>query len=579
MEKVADLNMVNGLIPKYITKENSNLFYNRENDERKEIMQTVLRCPSNFAIFIAAEHIINFMRKHTYILALAIAVLLNFSFAKAQIITSAQIDSLAEKVLKTFDVPGIAVGVIKDGKLIHAKGYGVRSLNTMQKVDEHTLFGIASNSKAFTSAALGMLIDEGKLKWDDKVTDYIPEFKMYDPYVTDQFTIRDLLTHRSGLGLGAGDLMMFPDSSNFTKKDIIHNLRYLKPVSSFRTKFDYDNNLYIVAGEVIARVSGMSWEDFIEQRIMKPLGMTESAASIFRLKDKTNVIDPHAPVNGKVQVIKADWSETADAAGGIYANITDLSKWLIMQMDNGKYDGDKRLFSENVHDDMWSLQTIIDTKTVPPYNTHFSGYGLGWFLSDIKGYKQVTHTGGLAGIVTQVVLFPELKLGIVVLTNQQSGAAFNAISNTIKDSYLGVTGIDRVKQQRDRVDVNEAAAKKATDKVWAAIDAAQKSNAPKADINDFVGTYTDKWFGDVVISVKNGKPWFDSKRSPKLSGEIFGYKGNTFIVKWNDRSMDADAYLQFELDTSGKGVGLKMNAISPSTDFSFDFQDLDFKRK
>jgi len=178
-----------------------------------------------------------------------------------------------------------------------------------------------------------------------------------------------------------------------------------------------------------------------------------------------------------------------------------------------------------------------------------------------------------------VVLFPELKLGIIVFTNQQSGAAFNAISNTIKDSYLGVTGIDRVKQQKDRVDVNEAAAKKATDKVWTDIDAAQKSNAPKADINDFVGTYTDKWFGDIVISVKSGKPWFDSKRSPKLSGEIFSYKGNTFIVKWNDRSMDADAYLQFDLDTSGKASGLKMNAISPSTDFSFDFQDLDFKRK
>ncbi|MEP7239139.1 MAG: serine hydrolase domain-containing protein, partial [Ferruginibacter sp.] len=303
----------------------------------------------------------------------AVIILLAVSFNSiAQVITSAQIDSLTELTLKTFDVPGIAVGVIKDGKLIHAKGYGVRSLRTMQKVDENTLFGIASNSKAFTTAALGMLVDEGKLKWDDKVTDYIPEFKMYDPYVTEAFTIRDLLTHRSGLGLGAGDLMMFPDSNNFTKTDIIRNLRYLKPVSAFRTKYDYDNNLYIVAGEVLARVSGKSWEDFIEQRIMQPLGMMASKASITRLANRNNIVMPHAPVNGKVSTIDIEWSETANAAGGIVSNITDLSKWLIMQMDNGKYGDGKKLFSEDVHEDFWAPQTIIDVRGPSPYNTHFA---------------------------------------------------------------------------------------------------------------------------------------------------------------------------------------------------------------
>ena len=212
----------------------------------------------------------------------------------AQTLSSKQVDSLVELTLKTFNVPGISVGIIKDGKLIHAKGYGIANLETGRKVDEYTLFGIASNSKSYTAAALGILVDEGKIKWDDKVTDYIPEFKMYNPYVTDEFTIRDLLTHRSGLGLGAGDLMMFPDQSDFTKKDIIHNLRYLKQVSSFRTKYDYDNNLYIVAGEVVARASGMSWEDFIEIRMMQPLGFKNSAASVSRLKDATNSIRPHA---------------------------------------------------------------------------------------------------------------------------------------------------------------------------------------------------------------------------------------------------------------------------------------------
>lgn len=492
----------------------------------------------------------------------------------------AAIDSLVEKVRTTFDVPGIAVAIVKDDKIIHAKGYGLRSLSRNEKVDEYTLFGIASNSKAFTAAALGMLVDEGKLQWDDKVTQYIPEFTLYDPYVTREFTIRDLLTHRSGMGLGAGDLMMFPDSNNFTRKDIIHNLRYLKPVSSFRSRYDYDNNLYIVAGEIIGIVSGLPWEEFIEQRIMQPLGMTYSKASIGRVKDRRNMIVPHAPVNGKVQPIAIDWSETANAAGGIQSNLTDLAKWIIMQMNHGQY-GDslhKKLFSESVHEEMWAPQTIIHATTAPPYNTHFAAYGLGWFLNDIKGYKQVSHTGGLAGVVTQVTLLPELKLGIIVLTNQQSGAAFVSVTNTIKDSYLGITGMDRVKQMHDRLVKNETEAKKITDSIWQVIDEQQKNNNNRVDLSNFTGTYTDKWFGDVVISIKNGKPWFDSKRSPKLSGEMLYYKGNTFVAKWNDRSMDADAYVQFNLDREGKAAGIKMNAISPLTDFSFDFQDLDFVR-
>ncbi|MGH2648818.1 MAG: serine hydrolase [Ginsengibacter sp.] len=512
------------------------------------------------------------MRKLIFFLVFGASIQLH-----AQIITSSQIDSLTELTLKTFDVPGIAVAVVKDGKVIHAKGYGVRSLNTKQRVAENTLFGIASNTKAFTVAALGILIDEGKLKWDDKVTDYIPEFRMYNPYVTEEFTIRDLLTHRSGLGLGAGDLMFWPDSNNFTKEGMIHNLRYLKPVSSFRTKYDYDNNLYMVAGEVVARVSGMSWEDFIQKRILDPLNMSSTAPSYNRLKDKSNVIDPHAPVDGVVQVVRRDVNETLDAAGGIYSNLTDMCKWIIMQMNNGKYDDGKKLFSEEVHEEMWTPQTIIPVRGETPYNTHFASYGLGWFLSDVHGYKQCTHTGGLEGIVTQVTLIPEMKLGIIVFTNQQSGAAFTAITNTIKDSYFGIQGRDWVKMYHEKVVANEAREKEILEKVWKDIEAQQK-NIARADINLYTGTYTDKWFGEVVISVNDGKMWFLSKRSFLLNGEMLPYKGNTFVVKWTDRSMDADAYAMFDLDKDGKASAMKMKAISPLTDFSFDFQDLDFTK-
>ncbi|MEO7445622.1 MAG: serine hydrolase [Ferruginibacter sp.] len=499
--------------------------------------------------------------------------------ALGQPITSRQIDSVSNLVLKTFNVPGIAVAVIKDNKVIHAKGYGVRSLATMQPVDENTLYGIASNSKAFTTTALAMLVDEKKISWDDKVTDYIPEFRMYDRYVTEQFTIRDLLTHRSGLGLGAGDLMFWPDSSSFTKQDMIRNLRYLKATSAFRTKYDYDNNLYMVAGEVLARVTGMSWENFIQTRILDPLGMTMTAPSFKLLKNKSNVTEPHAPVDGTVKVIRRDWNENANAAGGIYSNLTDLSKWVIMHLNDGKYGSnfEKRLISADTHKDLWAPQTIIEVGGPGTYNTHFAAYGLGFFLNDSKGYKQVSHTGGLAGIVTQVTMIPELNLGIIVFTNQQQGAAFTAITNTIKDAYFGMPPVNRIKEYHDRVVANEASAEKITSGIWEEIRLAQKNTQP-VNADKVLGTYHDKWFGDVTIVRKNGKLWFTAQKSFLLNGELTPYKGNTWVVKWGERSLDADAFVMFNESAEGKIERMTMKAISPLTDFSFDFQDLDFEK-
>ncbi|MEO8516320.1 MAG: serine hydrolase domain-containing protein [Flavobacterium sp.] len=267
------------------------------------------------------------------IISLLILLVSYHSFGQ---ISEKQVDELVENTLKSFNVPGIAVAIVKDGKIVLAKGYGVKSIATKEKVDANTLFGIASNSKAFTTAAIAMLVDEGKIKWDDKVIQYIPEFKMYNEYVTNEFTVRDLLTHRSGLGLGAGDLMIWPDGSDFKPKDIIQNIQYLKPVSAFRTKYDYDNLLYIIAGQVIEKVSGKTWGDFIEQRIMNPLEMNHSATSFVRLKDTTNVIAPHVPTDGKLKIIKRYTNQTFDAAAGIYSSVNDLSKWMILQLNKGK---------------------------------------------------------------------------------------------------------------------------------------------------------------------------------------------------------------------------------------------------
>jgi CubicO group peptidase (beta-lactamase class C family) len=249
-------------------------------------------------------------------------------------------------------------------------------------------------------------VDEGKLKWNDKVQDYIPEFAMYDPYVTKEFTVRDLLVHHSGLARGAGELMQDPSPTTFTTSDIIHSLRYFKPVSPFRTQFAYSNIMYIVAGELIARVSGMSCEEFISSRIFKPLQMDRSRASHHLIGENPNVIQPHAETNGAVHVVHRDDDQVADPAGGIFSSVDDMSQWVIMQMNDGKYgNGLKaRLFSQAVHDEMWTPQTIIPVTGASIYNTHFGAYGLGWFLIDAAGYKEVFHTGGDTGISSNVVM-------------------------------------------------------------------------------------------------------------------------------------------------------------------------------
>ncbi len=490
-----------------------------------------------------------------------------------------KLDELIQNTLKTFDVPGMSVGIIKDGKIIYSKGFGVRSLTNRQPMDDNTLVGIASNSKGFTCVALAILADEGKLNWDDKVSKYIPEFQMYDPYVSQNVTIKDLVTHRAGLGLGQGDLMFFPEGGSLTLNDIVHNVRYLKPENPFRTTLDYNNIMFIVAGEVITRISGLSWAEFIEQKIMKPVGMTSSFGSYNRAKSVVNKIDAHAPVDGKAIAVPHDWNETANAAGGIMSNIKDMTTWAECLLNNFTTKEGKKLVSDKNIQQLWSLQIPSGVAMKNPYDTSFYGYGLGWFLSDVKGHKQIQHTGGLIGTVTQFTLIPDMKLGIVVLTNQQSGAAFNTITNTVKDSYLGVADRNWLKTYSERMKKMEEEFNKQKKEAFAKSDAFRKEKHLHPKPEQFAGTYNDQWFGDVEISQTGNTYRIFCKNSPRLKGELLPFSTNTFLIKWDDRSYDADAYLIFNYNENGKAESVKMKAISDITDFSFDFDDLDLKKK
>lgn len=515
--------------------------------------------------------------KKIYSLALTIAYGC-YAFAQIQ---SEEIDKLVHKTLRTFEVPGISVGIIKDGNIIYTKGHGIASMKTNQPMNEETLVGIASNSKGFTAVALAILADEGKLSWDDKVSTFIPEFQMYDPYVSREVTIKDLITHRTGLGLGQGDLMFFPEGGTLSIKDIVYRTRFLKPKDSFRQKLNYNNIAFIIAGEVITRITGKSWAEFVEEKIMKPVGMVHSHGSYNRAKKAgvQNIIDAHAPADGKVIPVPHDWNETADAAGGIVSNIPDMLTWAECLMNNFTTKEGKKLVSDKQIAQLWQIQQPATMALQNPYDTRNYGYGLGWFISDVKGHTQIQHTGGLIGTVTQFTLIPSLKLGIVVLTNQQTGAAFNTITNTVKDAYLGIPDRNWLKTYAERVaKSNEKySVQKKTAYDRARTFAQNKNLHPKPEL--ITGIYNDAWFGDVEISHTQNGYRIACHTSPRLKGSLIPYSPSAFIIKWDDRAYDADAFLLIEFDENSQAQKLKLKPISDITDFSFDFEDLELIRK
>src|SRR5437879_10163186 len=272
-------------------------------------------------------------------------------------------DAYVARGLDRLQTPGAAIAVVKDGRVVFAKGYGVRALGDTGRVDAHTLFQIASNTKAFTTAALAILADEVKLSWDGPVTRFLPGFQLYDPYVTRELTVRDLVTHRSGLGLGAGDLLWF--HSSYNRGEIAYRIRFARPVSSFRSAYAYDNVLYIVAGEIFPAVAGQNWDDFVKNRIFTPLGMTESGTTTAFFTSSRNAAAPHAIEDGKLQAVLLDSVDNIAPAGGIASNVTDLARWLVCRLDSGRYSGG-RLFSERQARGLWAGQTILPIAAPPP---------------------------------------------------------------------------------------------------------------------------------------------------------------------------------------------------------------------
>jgi CubicO group peptidase (beta-lactamase class C family) len=491
--------------------------------------------------------------------------------------SQSELDGYITAVMKEFEVPGLCVAVVKDGKVILAKGYGARKLGASTPVDGKTLFGIASNTKAFTTTALALLVEEGKIKWEGRVIDYLPWFRMSDPFVTQEMTVRDLLVHRSGLGLGAGDLLWWPPST-YNRKEIARRLQYLPLVTSFRSAYAYDNVLYLVAGELIEAISGQTWEEFVQKRILEPVGMTTSTTRHSEAEASGNVAAPHARIDGKVQVVKPFASDNTDPAGGINSNADDMAKWMIVQLDSGRLSGENRLFSAHTAAELWTMVVPLATGSPPPelapLRANFNGYALGFRVRDYRRYKTVSHTGGLPGYVSRVTLIPELKLGVTVLTNQEAGGAFNAITIYLLDRYLNAPNHDWLAAFKT-VQARSDSATMASERLTAA--SRDPKSKPSLSLEKYAGTFRDAWYGDVTITQEGDKLVIKFTKTPALVGHLEYWQYDTFVARWYDRELRADAYVTFALNPDGSIDQMKMKAVSPATDFSFDFQDLVFK--
>ena len=490
-------------------------------------------------------------------------------------LSSRKIDTLVQDAMETFSVPGAAVGVIKDGAIVHASGYGIRELGLPAAVDTDTLFRVASTTKAFTAAALAILVDEEKLSWDDKVVDYIPDFVMYDPYVTAEFTVADLLTHRSGLEPFAGDLMLWPKPNDFMPDDIIRGLRYFKAESGFRTEYAYDNLLYIVAGELVPAVTGQSWHDFVDERILAPLGTTHCFAGAIPGEYMRNVAAPHLIVEGELQVVERNRAKAtpdmAAAAGGIRCSLTDMLRWTELQLTRGALPDGSRVFSEQQSALMWAPHTILHASQsqFERDRTHFRAYGLGWRMADVHGYKEVSHTGSYTGFRALVTMIPELNLGIVVLVNASAGDARAAIANGIMKPYLGINDVDWIAEflpDDEPADTDNADEEVVIDFENGTVD---------APLADYVGAYRDPWFGDVSIELRGDELWFVSVRSPRMAGRLWPYEDHTFYAYWADRTLEADTWVRFVGDDNGFAA-LEVEQVSEESDW--DFTDLDLQR-
>jgi CubicO group peptidase (beta-lactamase class C family) len=480
-----------------------------------------------------------------------------------------QLESYIQNAQEQWNVPGMAISIVQDGKIIYSKGFGVREFGKPEKITDETLFAIASNTKAFTASALTILADQGKLKLDDPVQKYLPWFKLYDPYVSANLTIRDLLCHRSGLKTFSGDLIWY--GTKYSRTEVLERAKYLKPVYGFRERYGYSNILYLAAGEIIPAVTGKSWDDFIEEHFFMPLGMKTTNTSIKKFKKNGNIAMPHHVLPGETPLVitYVDWDNIAPG-GSINSNVKELAEWIKLQLDEGKYNG-KQIISEGGIREMRNVQISrpLTKRSEEMYPTrHYSGYGLGWDLFNYHGRNIVNHGGGADGMISKLVLVPKEKLGFVILTNSINNLP-TALSYYILDLFLDKT-------EKDWSQINFNMFTEGLEKNKKQEEDLEKSRVPNAPaslpLNSFAGSYISKLYGRVNIRIENEKLVLYFSPSNLFVGDLEHFHFNTFTINLRNQPSLNKGTVLFNLDQNGKVVNMEVDIPNPD----FDFTELDF---
>ncbi|MCF8228231.1 MAG: serine hydrolase [Bacteroidales bacterium] len=480
------------------------------------------------------------------------------------------LDTYYSESLEKWEVPGMAIAIVKNDSIVFEKGYGVLEIDEQDRVDQYSMFPIASNTKAFTAAALGILVEEGKLKWDDKVREQLPWFELYDPYVTCNMTVRDLLCHRSGLKTFSGDLIWY--GTDYNRQEVVERARYLEPVYGFRAHYGYSNIMYIAAGLVVEKISGMRWDEFLNEHFFEPLKMQRTITSTSELPGYQNVATPHTTYQDEVIAIPyLNW-DNVGPAGSIISSVHDVSQWLRMQLNNGVYEGDT-LFGERTALEMWSPQTIqgVNRWTMENMPTHFKSYGLGWALMDYHGKKVVSHGGGYDGMISQTAMVPEEDLGIVILTNKNAWLILPVLYETL-DIFLAEHQKDWNEFYLEFWNKRKEAEKKRIQRLE---DERIRNTSPSLPLNEYTGLYHDKMYGDAEIKLTDGKLRVQLLPAPEFKGRMEHYHFDTFEIEFYNFPSLPTGLVNFNLDEKGKVASMLIDVPNPD----FDFTEMKFVKQ
>ena len=517
------------------------------------------------------------------------ALLLAPSAICAQAADESEVEAEAEAIAREVDqavgryhLPGIAVGVVRDGQVIARITRGETEIGTGEKIDSESVFKIASNSKAMTAALLARLVDQGKLNWDDPVTRHLPDFRMYEDWVSREIQVRDLLIHNSGLPAGAGDLMLWPEPNHFTRADVLHGMRYLQPKWSFRSRYAYDNTLYIVAGEVAAAAGGAAYETLMQREVFTPLGLQRCRVGEWNRADLGNVAQPHRRRADRNEVVNRDGETIAAipmaAAGGVRCSLDDMLRWATVWLQPDVVGVDRQgrpWLSARQRDLAWQPHVAMPlSPRMREWNrSHYHGYGYGWRLADVDGTQWVSHTGTLSGMYSGLILLPEHGIGIVILINGNADEARTVLMQSLTKHFTAPGRNPGVAGYADWLAKARLSAAPKTGARGA--DIAGRRLATRTELAGLIGIWRDPWFGEIEICPAKRGVHFRARKSPRLHGPVMT-SGAGRWVEWHD-AVATDAWLRLDKTAEGE-PRLLMAKLDPEGDFSDDFEDLQFTR-